>query len=299
MAERSLHFVKMQGAGNDYVYVDCFTEPTPADPATLAPRIADRHFGVGGDGLVLVQPSVVAAARMRMFNADGSESEMCGNGVRCVAHLAVAHGHAPEGTITIETGRGVLAVDVRRSGPRGSVVRVGMGEPILTAADIPVKVPTGNDGRVVDAPCSAIDTEAAWVATAGLDPRMTCVSMGNPHAVFYCRDVAAVPLEQVGPALERHPIFPRRINVHFVQVLAADRVRMRTWERGSGITMACGTGASAVCVAGVLTGRTDKRIIAEVPGGELTLEWDGQGEVFMTGPAEEVFAGVWLLEAGA
>jgi diaminopimelate epimerase len=299
MAERSLHFVKMQGAGNDYVYVDCFTEPTPADPATLAPRIADRHFGVGGDGLVLVQPSAVAAARMRMFNADGSESEMCGNGVRCVAHLAVAHGHAPEGTITIETGRGVLAVDVRRSGPRGSVVRVGMGEPILTAADIPVKVPTGNDGRVVDAPCSAIDTEAAWVATAGLDPRMTCVSMGNPHAVFYCRDVAAVPLEQVGPALERHPIFPRRINVHFVQVLAADRVRMRTWERGSGITMACGTGASAVCVAGVLTGRTDKRIIAEVPGGELTLEWDGQGEVFMTGPAEEVFAGVWLLEAGA
>jgi diaminopimelate epimerase len=299
MAERSLHFVKMQGAGNDYVYVDCFTEPTPADPATLAPRIADRHFGVGGDGLVLVQPSAVAAARMRMFNADGSESEMCGNGVRCVAHLAVAHGHAPEGTITIETGRGVLAVDVRRSGPRGSVVRVGMGEPILTAADIPVTVPTGNDGRVVDAPCSAIDTEAAWVATAGLDPRMTCVSMGNPHAVFYCRDVAAVPLEQVGPALERHPIFPRRINVHFVQVLAADRVRMRTWERGSGITMACGTGASAVCVAGVLTGRTDKRIIAEVPGGELTLEWDGQGEVFMTGPAEEVFAGVWLLEAGA
>jgi len=299
MAERSLHFVKMQGAGNDYVYVDCFTEPTPADPATLAPRIADRHFGVGGDGLVLVQPSAVAAARMRMFNADGSESEMCGNGVRCVAHLAVAHGHAPEGTITIETGRGVLAVDVRRSGPRGSVVRVGMGEPILTAADIPVKVPTGNDGRVVDAPCSAIDTEAAWVATAGLDPRMTCVSMGNPHAVFYCRDVAAVPLEQVGPALERHPIFPRRINVHFVQVLAADRVRMRTWERGSGITMACGTGASAVCVAGVLTGRTEQRIIAEVPGGELTLEWDGQGEVFMTGPAEEVFAGVWLLEDGA
>jgi diaminopimelate epimerase len=299
MSEIPIKFVKMQGAGNDYVYVDCFTERAPVDPAALAPRIADRHFGVGGDGLVLVQPSTVAAARMRMFNADGSESEMCGNGVRCVAHLAVARGHAPEGMITIETGRGVLAVDVRRSGPRSSVVRVGMGEPILAAADIPVTVPAGSDSRVVDAPCSAVAAEAPWMAEAGLDRRMTCVSMGNPHVVFYCRDVAAVPLEQVGPSLERHPIFPRRINVHFVQVLAADRVRMRTWERGSGITMACGTGASAVCVAGVLTGRTDRRIVAEVPGGALTLEWDGQGEVFMTGPAEEVFEGVWLLEDGA
>ena len=299
MTERPLKFVKMQGAGNDYVYVDCFTEHAPADPAALAPRIADRHFGVGGDGLVLVQPSSVAAARMRMFNADGSESEMCGNGVRCVAHLVVARGHAPEGTVTIETGRGVLAVDVRRSGPRGSVIRVGMGEPILAAAHIPVVVPAGSDARVVDAPCPALGEDAPWMAEAGLDRRMTCVSMGNPHVVLYCRDVAAVPLEQVGPFLERHPIFPRRINVHFVQVLAADRVRMRTWERGSGITMACGTGASAVCVAGVLTGRSGQRIVAEVPGGELTLEWDGHGEVFMTGPAEEVFEGVWLLERGA
>jgi diaminopimelate epimerase len=295
MAEKTLTFVKMQGAGNDYVYVDCFSEPAPSNPAALAPRIADRHFGVGGDGLVLVQRSAVAAARMRMFNADGSESEMCGNGVRCVAHLVVARGHAPEGTITIETGRGILPIEVRRSGARKSVVRVGMGVPILAAADIPVMVPEGSGGRVVDAPCPVIDVDAGWIAAAGVDPRMTCVSMGNPHVVFYCRDVAAVPLEEVGPTLERAPIFPRRINVHFVQVLAADRVRMRTWERGSGITMACGTGASAVCVAGVLTGRSDKRIVAEVPGGELTLEWDGQGEVFMTGPAEEVFTGAWLL----
>ncbi len=296
MAEKPLTFVKMQGAGNDYVYVDCFSEPAPGDPAALAPRIADRHFGVGGDGLVLVQPSRVAAARMRMFNSDGSESEMCGNGVRCVAHLVVARGHAPEGTITIETGRGTLPIEVRRSGARKSVVRVGMGVPILAASDIPVTVPDGIGARVVDAPCPALDADAAWIAAAGVDPRMTCISMGNPHVVFYCRDVAAVPLEEVGPTLERAPIFPRRINVHFVEVLAADRVRMRTWERGSGITMACGTGASAVCVAGVLTGRSDKRIVAEVPGGELTLEWDGQDEVFMTGPAEEVFTGVWLLE---
>jgi diaminopimelate epimerase len=295
MAEKTLTFVKMQGAGNDYVYVDCFSEPAPSNPAALAPRIADRHFGVGGDGLVLVQRSAVAAARMRMFNADGSESEMCGNGVRCVAHLVVARGHAPEGTITIETGRGILPIEVRRSGARKSVVRVGMGVPILAAADIPVMVPEGSSGRVVDAPCPAIDADAGWIAAAGVDPRMTCVSMGNPHVVFYCRDVAAVPLKEVGPTLERAPIFPRRINVHFVQVLAADRVRMRTWERGSGITMACGTGASAVCVAGVLTGRSDKRIVAEVPGGELTLEWDGHSEVFMTGPAEEVFTGAWLL----
>lgn len=293
MADERLTFVKMQGAGNDYVYVDCFTEPAPADPAALAPRIADRHFGVGGDGLVLVLPSAKAAARMRMFNADGSESEMCGNGVRCVAHLVVAHGHAPEGEVKIETGRGVLTLDVRRSGPRQSVVRVAMGEPLLRAADVPVTVPGDAAGRVIDAACPALGDHEPWWDEAGLDPRMTCVSMGNPHAVLYCRDVARVPLERIGPRMEHHPTFPRRMNVHFVQVLSPDRVRMRTWERGSGITMACGTGASAVCVAGVLTRRTGQRIVAEVPGGELTLEWPGSGEVFMTGPAEEVFEGSW------
>jgi len=295
MAATQLKFVKMQGAGNDYVYVDCFTEPPPADPAALAPRIADRHFGVGGDGLVLVLPSAKAAARMRMFNADGSESEMCGNGVRCVAHLVVAHGHAPAGRVTIETGRGVLTLDVRRTGSRGSVVQVAMGEPLLAAADVPVTVPGDAAGRVIDAPCPALGPAEPWWEKAGLDPRMTCVSMGNPHAVFYCRDVAQVPLERIGPVLEHHAIFPRRINAHFVQVLSTERVRMRTWERGSGITMACGTGASAVCVAGVLTGRTARRIVAEVPGGELTLEWPGAGEVLMTGPAAEVFEGVWPL----
>ena len=296
MAPRSIRFVKMQGAGNDYVYIDCFAEPTPEDPATLAPRIADRHFGVGGDGLILVMSSAVAAARMRMFNADGSESEMCGNGVRCVAHLVVARGRAPAGRIAIETGRGVLAFDVTRETDRRSRVRVGMGSPLLTAADIPVVgVPPAADagGSVVDAPCAALGPAEAWWDEAGLDPRMTCVSMGNPHVSFFCRDVARVPLEVIGPRIEHHAQFPRRINAHFVQVLAPDRVRMRTWERGSGITMACGTGASAVCVAGVLTGRSARRIVAEVPGGELELEWAADGEVFMTGPAEEVFEGTW------
>jgi len=286
-----MNFTKMHGAANDYVYIDCFADPAPADPAALAPRIADRHRGVGGDGLILVEPTPRAAARMRMFNADGSEAEMCGNGVRCVAHLVVARGRAPAGPVTIETGRGVLTVEVRPTGPRSSQVRVEMGEPLLAAAEIPV-VGAG-DGRVIDAACPAVGEPEPWWTAAGLDPRMTCVSMGNPHVILYCRDVAAVPLEVVGPRIEQHPSFPRRVNVHFVEVLAPDHVRMRTWERGSGITMACGTGAAAVCVAGVLTGRSGQRIAADLPGGRLELEWPAAGPVFMTGPAEEVFAGTW------
>jgi diaminopimelate epimerase len=291
----TFHFVKMHGAGNDYVYVDCFREQPPADPASLAPRIADRHRGVGGDGLVLVQPSTVAAARMRMFNADGSEAEMCGNGIRCVAHLVVSRGHASGGAVPIETGRGVLTVDVTPTGPRRSQVRVDMGPPLLDATSLPV-VDAG-PGPLVDAPCAALGPESPWWSACGLDPRMTCVSMGNPHLVLFCRDVDRVPLETVGPQLETAPQFPQRINVHFVQVCSPERVRVRTWERGSGITQACGTGAAAVCVAGALTGRTGRHVFAELPGGTLELEWrdDGSptGAVIMTGPAEEVFEGTW------
>jgi diaminopimelate epimerase len=194
-----MKFVKLHGLGNDYVYVDCFAESAPADPAALAPRISDRHTGVGGDGLILVEPSSRAAARMRMFNADGSESEMCGNGVRCVAHLVVARGHAPAGAVTIETGRGVLTVVVRPTGRRSSQVRVEMGEPLLEAAAIPV---TGvGAGRVVEAACEPLGPREPWWEACGLDPRMTCISMGNPHAVLYCRDVAAVPLDLSSEAL--------------------------------------------------------------------------------------------------
>ena len=286
-----MKFVKMHGAANDYVYVDCFVERPPADPAAVAPVIADRHRGVGGDGLVLVLPSDKATARMRMFNADGSESEMCGNGVRCVAHLVVSRGRAAPGPVTIETGRGVLTLEVTRTGERTSQVRVDMGPPLLEAAAVPV---TGvGPGPVVDAASAALGSEEAWWHDCGLDPRMTCVSMGNPHAVLYCHDVDRVPLEAVGPRIERHASFPQRVNVHFVQVRSPERVVMRTWERGSGITQACGTGASAVCVAGVLTGRTARKIVAELPGGELELEWTTAGHVFMTGPAEEVFEGTW------
>jgi diaminopimelate epimerase len=298
MSHRPIPFVKMHGAANDYVFVDCFATPTPDDPARLAVRMADRHRGIGGDGLILVEPAAGfaagglarASARMRMFNADGSEAEMCGNGVRCVAHLVVARGRAAAGPVTIETGRGTLTLVVTPTGPRSSRVRVEMGAPLLDAAEIPVAMP---EGRVVDAPCEALATAEPWWQECGLDPRMTCVSMGNPHVVFYCGDVDRVPLEAVGPRLETAPLFPRRVNVHFVQVLARDHVRMRTWERGSGITMACGTGASAVCVAGVLTGRTAETIAADLPGGTLALEWPGAGAVVMTGPAEEVFEGIW------
>jgi diaminopimelate epimerase len=286
-----MKFVKMHGAANDYVYVDCFVERPPADPATLAPVIADRHRGVGGDGLVLVLPSNVATARMRMFNADGSESEMCGNGVRCVAHLVVSRGRAAAGPVTIETGRGVLTLQVTPTGPRTSQVRVDMGEPLLDAASIPVE--GAGAGHVVDAACAALGGAEGWWSECGLDPRMTCVSMGNPHVVLWCRDIARVPLESVGPRIETHPSFPRRVNVHVVEVVSPTHVRMRTWERGSGITMACGTGASAVCVAGVLGGRTARVIDADLPGGRLRLEWPEGGHVFMTGPAEEVFQGEW------
>ena len=286
-----MKFVKMHGAANDYVYVDCFVERPPADPAAVAPVIADRHRGVGGDGLVLVLPSDKATARMRMFNADGSESEMCGNGVRCVAHLVVSRGRAAPGPVTIETGRGVLTLEVTRTGERTSQVRVDMGPPLLEAAAVPV---TGvGPGPVVDAVSAALGGEEPWWHDCGLDPRMTCVSMGNPHVVFFCRDVDRVPLEVIGPRVETHASFPRRVNVHVVEPLSRGHVKMRTWERGSGITMACGTGASAVCVAGALAGRTDRVIAADLPGGRLELEWTPAGHVFMTGPAEEVFEGTW------
>ncbi len=297
-----MRFIKMHGLGNDYVYVNGFAETVP-DPAQLAITIADRHFGVGGDGLIMVLPpeaGVDAHVRMRMFNADGSESEMCGNGVRCVCKLAHDHGLATANPMRVQTGRGVLTLryELDRN-HKVTQVTVDMGAPILAAHEIPVA--RGGTGKLVDQPTqdvfdwSAAGCAPAWVQAAGLDERMTCVSMGNPHLMLYVRDVAKVPLEQVGPYLERHAIFPRRINVHFVQVHSAGEVTMRTWERGSGITLACGTGASAVCVAGVLTGRSGQRVLAHLPGGDLTLEWRGEGQsVLMTGPATEVFTGVWL-----
>ena len=287
-----MKFTKMQGAGNDYVYLNCFDQPLPRDPAKLAMAISDRHFGVGGDGMVLITPSEVADARMRMYNNDGSESEMCGNAVRCVAKFVYDRGIVQKPTLKIETGRGVLALDVEVAGGKVRRVSVDMAEPIL-AAD---KIPTTLSGpQVVDVPVAGLLDlqDDGWVAASGLDPRMTCVSMGNPHATLYCRDVSVIPLERIGKKLEHAAVFPRRMNIHFVQIHSPGEVTMRTWERGSGITLACGTGASAVCVAGVLSQRTDRKILAHLPGGDLELRWDDNNHVFMTGPAVEVFSGDW------
>ncbi len=282
-----MRFTKMHGIGNDYVYVNCFEERLPADPAALSVKISDRHFGVGGDGLILICRSEKADARMRMFNADGSEAEMCGNGLRCVAKYVHDHGIARKSRLAIETGRGVLTVDLEVKDGKATRVRVDMGEPILKSADIPTTLP---GDPPVDAPLEA----------GGHAFRVTAVSMGNPHAVatvgdeFFDaardRDLVA----ELGPRLERHPAFPRRVNAHFVKVHSPGEVTMRTWERGSGITLACGTGACAVCVAGVLTGRTGRKLLAHLPGGDLELEWSAaDNHVYMTGPATEVFSGDW------
>lgn len=276
-----MRFTKMQGAGNDYVYVDCVRQPAPSDPVRLAQRISHRHFGVGSDGLILIRPSGRADARMQMFNADGSESEMCGNGIRCVAKYVYDHGIARRPTLRIETGAGVLTVDVETRHDKVERVRVDMGPPILEAARIPTKL-AGHP--VVNAP----------LAVAGRTLSATCVSMGNPHCVIFVEQATDDLVLGLGPQIETDPNFPARVNVEFIEVISPREVRQRTWERGSGETWACGTGASAVCVAGVLSGRTERRIVNHLLGGDLELHWNEQdNHVYMTGPAVEVFSGDW------
>ncbi|MFW6033355.1 MAG: diaminopimelate epimerase [Phycisphaeraceae bacterium] len=284
-----MRFVKMHGLGNDYVYVNGFEERVD-DPAALAPKIADRHFGVGGDGLILALPpeeGVEADVRMRMFNADGSEAEMCGNGVRCVCKLAHDHGLTTNNPMRVQTGAGVLSLDYTLD-PGGKVdqITVDMGEPILEVARVPAdpaELATGGEHEYILAE-----------KTTGEEFTVTLVSMGNPHATIFVDDVQAVDLNRLGPLLETHPAFPNRMNVHFVEIHSPQEVTMRTWERGSGVTLACGTGASAVAVSGVLTGRTARKVLAHLPGGDLTLEYrESDGHLYMTGPATEVFTGEW------
>jgi diaminopimelate epimerase len=278
-----MRFTKMHGAGNDYVYVSCFDQTLPADLAGLAERISHRRFGVGGDGLILICPSEIADARMRMFNADGSESEMCGNGIRCVAKYVHDHGLAPGERLKIETGAGVLSLDLTL-GPDGKVreVTVDMGHPILDAPRIPTTILPS--GPVINQP----------LEVGGKRLEVTCVSMGNPHCVIFVESATDELVLGVGPLIEHDPRFPKRTNVEFVEVISRGEVRQRTWERGSGETWACGTGASAVCVAGVLTGRTDPEILNHLVGGDLRLKWDRSVDrVWMTGPATEVFSGEW------
>ena len=277
-----MHFIKMEGAGNDYVYVDLWREEVP-DPSVTARRIADRHFGVGGDGLILIGPSEVADVRMRMFNADGGEAQMCGNGIRCVAKYVHDEGHVRHSPIRVETDAGILAIEVTTD-TEGRVdrARVEMGRPELRRAYIPMNgEPSGKPA--VEVPLSI----------EGCEVLLTAVSMGNPHAVIFVPDVGRWPVENVGRAIETNPIFPERINIEFVEVVDRGEVIQRTWERGSGETLACGTGACAVCVAGWLTGRTDRDILVRLLGGELRIRWRDDDLVEMEGPAREVFRGTW------
>jgi diaminopimelate epimerase len=274
-----MKFTKMHGAGNDYVYINGFEE-TVADPAALAIALSNRQFGVGSDGLILILPSPCADLRMRMFNADGSEAEMCGNGIRCVAKYAFDHRLVDKREITVETAAGVRTLQLF-PGPAGRIerVRVDMGRPRLTRGEIPMTGPP--DAQVVNRQLIALDRTFHF----------TAVSMGNPHCVIFVDNVAEFPVDKYGPAIETHPLFPNRTNVEFVEILSPQEVRQRTWERGAGETLACGTGASAVCVAGVLNGLTERRILNHLSGGDLELEWTEAGHIDMTGPAVEVFTG--------
>jgi diaminopimelate epimerase len=274
-----MKFAKLHGAGNDYIYINGFDQPID-NPARLAVELSDRHFGIGGDGLILILPSAVADARMRVFNADGSEAEMCGNGIRCVAKYAFDHGLVAAREIAIETAAGVMSLQLRVNA-RNKVdrVRVDMGRPRLTRGEIPM---TGDpDSQVVGMELKVLDRTF----------HLTGVSMGNPHCVIFVDNVDEFPVDKYGPAIEKHPLFPNRTNVEFVEVVSATEVKQRTWERGSGETLACGTGASAVTVAGVLSGRTGRSLVNHLRGGKLEMEWAENGHVFMTGPAVQVFEG--------
>jgi diaminopimelate epimerase len=279
-----MQFTKMQGIGNDYVYVDCFRQEMPHDPAGLSRAISNRNFGIGSDGLILICPSTSADARMRMFNADGSESEMCGNGIRCVAKFLYDHGLVRKSTLKIETGRGVLSLELQIQSGSVHQVRVDMGEPILEASAIPTTLP---GSPPINVP----------LEVAGRTLAVTCVSMGNPHCVTFVDEATDELVHGIGPKIETHPAFPRKTNVEFITVKSPDELIMRVWERGSGETMACGTGACGAAVAGVLAGKSQRQVTMHLRGGDLQLHWsEKDNHVYMTGPAVEVYSGDWPLK---
>lgn len=276
-------FIKMHGLGNDYIYMCEFDRPV-RHPGALAVRMSHRNFGVGGDGLVLIGPSEIADFRMRIFNADGSEAEMCGNASRCVGKFLYEHNYTQKHELTLETGGKVRKLFLTVESGTVSSVQVDMGIPVFKTADIPMMPEESsflNREIIVDG--------KAWTASA--------LSMGNPHLVIPVEDVAAVDLAYFGPLFERNQLFPNRINTEFVQVINPEHILMRVWERGSGETMACGTGACASLVACALSGLTGKRAVVTLPGGDLEIEWDVSGTVFMTGPAVEVFSGEYRVPA--
>lgn len=279
----TIPFTKMHGCGNDYVYIDARTG-FPADPSELAVRLSDRHKAIGGDGVIFICSSDRADARMRMFNLDGSEGKMCGNGVRCVAKFVYDKGIAVKDTLTIETGSGLKVIRVRTDAGRVTHATVDMGQAILRPEDIPAHFP---GERAIGVP----------LAVNGLDYTVSCVSMGNPHCVVFCDDPDAVPLEQIGPFFEKHSVFPEQVNTEFIRVINRHTLQMRVWERGSGETMACGTGACAAAVAAVENGFCDRNsdITVHLRGGDLVIRYTDD-TVLMTGEAVTAFEGTVTIE---
>lgn len=275
-----MKFTKMQGIGNDYIYVNCFEEQV-VNPEQLSVRLSDRRFGIGGDGLILIMPSQIADFKMRIFNADGSEAMMCGNGTRCIGKYVYEHGLTNKTHITLETNSGIKYLELHCTGDQVTSVTVDMGKAILTPREIPVES----------------DSQESFVAKSvqvgDRLERLTCVSVGNPHAVVFCDRVEDLDLEKLGPLFEHHAIFPDRVNTEFVRVIDDHTLQMRVWERGSGETLACGTGACATTVAAVLNGycHQGEPILVKLRGGDLTITYQADGTVMMTGPAEEVFQG--------
>lgn len=275
-----MRFTKMQGAGNDYVYINGFEE-FPADISKLARQVSDRHFGIGSDGLVVILPSETCDFRMRMFNADGTEAEMCGNATRCIGKYVYDNQMTDKTELTLETKAGVKRLSLTVADGKVVSVKVDMGEPRLSPADIPVAL---RRELVLSVP----------VEVLGETYSITCVSMGNPHAVIFLKDLEAHDLHAIGRALETHPLFPQHTNVEFVKVLSSDTLQMRVWERGAGETWACGTGACASLVAAVLNGLSSRKAVVQLLGGNLEIEWDeATNHVFMAGGAVTVFQGEW------
>ena len=278
-----MRFTKMHGIGNDYVYVNCFEE-TVEDPAALAVAMSRPHYGVGSDSLILICPSDVADFEMKMYNADGSMSEMCGNGTRCVGKFVYDKGMTDKTTVHLMTGAGLKILRLKVADGKVSAVKVDMGAPEFRSELVPVNLP----GDMV---------MGHRLQAEGAEYTIHCVSMGNPHCIVFVDDPDQVDVEGIGKLLENHPIFPRRANIEFVQVISRDHLRMRVWERGSGETLACGTGACASLVAAVMMGKADRRVTMDLLGGSLELEWSEEdGHVYQEGPAKIVFEGEWVGE---
>ncbi|MGN0345136.1 MAG: diaminopimelate epimerase [Lachnospiraceae bacterium] len=294
-----MKFTKMHGCGNDYVYVNCFSE-TVEHPEEVAKKVSDRHFGIGSDGLILIRPSKVADFEMAMYNADGSRGEMCGNGIRCVAKYVYDYGLTDQTSISVETLAGIKYLDLSVKDGKVEEVRVNMGAPILEPTEIPVLM-SGNepgagtlaDGAALQGGKPAEPIVAQPLTVAGKEYKVTCVSMGNPHCVIFMdEDVRALDLTKIGPDFENHKVFPKRTNTEFVNVIDETHLRMRVWERGSGETLACGTGTCATVIASVLNGLTKDEVTVELLGGSLRIKWDREADlVYMTGPATVVFDG--------